>query len=863
MTFYFAWVGGDPIAAFNLATVGDIWGGSTTIIGQVWSGRLETTADFLPSGVWLEKVKNVTNMTDVAGLVVGNIYNATIGTLETTFVYEGDYSGTLGDGVEPKEGGSMLLELITGTNQIVLDDIAPLTSGVVYGIAGSGIPENTTFTFSGSATIVLSANATATGRDVSLTISSDVGQNIITNIGSTAGLVVGEIYQIFGRGLDPTVLGTFQSNGTMVLSAPATESTRGAFIRIHHGIIYPDGGAFDEETHAVEDEVITLIRVQHSEGNFPMLTIDLKNPRLAYLAPGRNVWCWLSWRELDGVSPGPVVPLFHGRLVAVPENIQNEKVTLMFRAKPDDYENLQALLSATLRVAPYWDPIWYDNGVDDATTILEARTAQWHIDRVTLAVSISDITSGEDGTITITEAEHVYADMNFKIDNPPLSSVYMTGTVNWSQQAVGSVDITKSIVRAFKEAGSRFGGNNISAYQGSGLLSSWPKPLSNIGGGWSVDAVSTIEEVTTRHETIDILTKYTKEFSAGQDFDDRDVDEWGNPTGSAARDATGSYTETHAIFRMNVYDILFVADFEASRDWTETVSFFMEADVQQVATDSRASTEAFSLSSSLVSKPIDPGGLTPLRYLYDNTYFKTERGQDSFKFLLAYAKAKLVSRARAVEITFTTTWQKAIDISCRKNVHIIDGRLPGGQAIGKVTEYILEASASGGMKATVTIGCTIGEGGAITAVPGTSTYVDSGYADEGYFTVVGGTVDIGDSTITFENFDDFEIIDDGVDFRNMTANTVVKRCVVSGGINQQKMAIAASKALPAGSSFRSLRSEVKKQPPDAAAALSNCYPSVLLELVSVTGGGFLSDFVVDVSKLVIPKTIDLEASGSP
>src|ERR1700687_2971482 len=175
--------------------------------------------------------------------------------------------------------------------------------------------------------------------------------------------------------------------------------------------------------------------------------------------------------------------------MAVPSNIQGEKVRLQFIARPSDFENRQRLLMAGLRVVPYWDPIWLANGIDDPNSILEARTAAWHTDRITLEVTISDITVGEDGSLAVGSDQgvgyrHLYESLQIKYGNPPLSAVYITGSVSWAQTSTGDVDITRQMVNAFQTGGSTYNYPNISTYSGDGMFSSWPKPLTGIGGGW-------------------------------------------------------------------------------------------------------------------------------------------------------------------------------------------------------------------------------------------------------------------------------------------------------------------------------------------------------------------------------------------
>lgn len=107
----------------------------------------------------------------------------------------------------------------------------------------------------------------------------------------------------------------------------------------------------------------------------------IKNPRIGLLAPARRTWAWLSHGG---------APLFFGRLVGVPSNINLNAVTLDFIGRPVDYAAQKAALAASLRVLPYYDPVFITpDAQTDPDTVLEARLAMWHIDRTTLAVTTS------------------------------------------------------------------------------------------------------------------------------------------------------------------------------------------------------------------------------------------------------------------------------------------------------------------------------------------------------------------------------------------------------------------------------------------------------------------------------------------
>jgi len=128
-------------------------------------------------------------------------------------------------------------------------------------------------------------------------------------------------------------------------------------------------------------------------------------------------------------------------------------------------------------------------------------------------------------------------------------------------------------------------------------------------------------------------------------------------------------------------------------------------------------------------------GNTPRR-----SYFPSDRGQQSLQNLIMRARAKLRKRARAVEISFETTFEAVVALSCRKNAGIADLRLPGGQAYGKVVSYKIVADGkTGRVYGAVTLGCSIGNyfpGNHETPPPapvdGVPEYVEDGYVDLGY-----------------------------------------------------------------------------------------------------------------------------------
>ncbi len=639
-----------------------------------------------------------------------------------------------------------------------------------------------------------------------------------------------------------------------------------------------EGVTFSAGTHATTatkiwdgtegDEKVFSFEIEHSEGDFPSLSAELINPRVGLLSAGRNQWVWLSVDDGAGAEP-----LFNGRLIGIPESIAGEVIRVQFVARPPDFIAQKEALAASLRVLPWFDPVWIQEGADDPDTVLEAYPLRYHIDRIALDVTVSDIITGEDGTIEVGEADHFYDDFDVSYSDPPLRRVSISGTVTWAQQGSGDVDLTRPLCQAFIDTGSPYPEPFITSLTGEGLLSSWPEPLANIGGGWTIARPSSIQEgswiepkahvVYYGDRAADVLTPFSSrpltaiDLLLGTRTEPPPPTDFGDVSASVPDAGDDPYGNWEAAFPLGVYMVNFVVHYDANRERAETVLATIEADVQPLLTDpGAAETEAIDLSSTFAAESVDttgspPAPSLPIGDLRRNAYFKTDRGVQSFEYLLLLARAKLLSRARAVQIRFKTPWSISAGVTCRHNVHLIDNRLPGGQCAGKVIGYTLAADGEGGeIGGEITIGCSIGYGVALpAAATGAPAYVEDGYVEDGYQQRIGGEVELLTGELQYQSFDDFEVTDDdGVDLFNMTPANVVNSLTVDGGVFEQLSAVDAEAA-----SFSTSM-------PDPVGALRDTPTIVTLDLVPVEGGAFPVEYDVDVSQLVVPQGIDLEAA---
>lgn len=220
-------------------------------------------------------------------------------------------------------------------------------------------------------------------------------------------------------------------------------------------------------SHYVYDETIFNFNLTHDEGQIPTLELEMVNPNIGLLNTGRKQWAWFSW--WDGSS---VVPLFFGRLIAIPTDLTGKTVKLQFISRANDYLTRKYNLAQTLKVRPFYDPIFLDDKTqDDPDAILEAYPASWHIDRTTMEWTVSDILRPEDGIQIFTPSKVFYDSVKIQVKSPPLKSVTVTTNTKWDY---------------YYGASKVIGYWNIYTWTGESLVSEWPKQGTSLGGGWTV-----------------------------------------------------------------------------------------------------------------------------------------------------------------------------------------------------------------------------------------------------------------------------------------------------------------------------------------------------------------------------------------
>lgn len=618
-----------------------------------------------------------------------------------------------------------------------------------------------------------------------------------------------------------------------------------------------DDTAFGHEFVRIDEEIFSFA-ISHAEGDFPSLEVTIVNPRVGLLAPGRKVWAWLSFNRDWSPNPpdqvseseseneseseseseseaGSIIPLFFGRLVGVPEDLDAEFVRLSFIARPENFQAQKIAVAEALKVRPYWDAIWFSpENLADPDNVLESRPALWHIDRTTLQVTTSHILSGEDGLISIGEDDVFYDSVRVNYSQAPVRRVKVTAGVSWNQNATGLVNLS-----LFTYFGN---GYSILTYTGDGLLTSWPKPGASFGGGWTVAD----GKVTRVDGQGNAALVYGPQSKFGRTPNMHDV--------TIQPEALVIFTPFPAlVLRVPRWQMAptLVAQYDVSRSKSETLSFTLEADVQSVLTEpGDEEVLEVALSSSEIASPIDPADALPIGDVRSAVYFSGPRGAQSIEYLIALARARLLARARTVFVDVEIPFLMGVDfnLSCRKSIVFADSRLPGGLAAGKITNYTLAVDGdSGAMTCSITFGCSVGKGNTVSAVDGDPTYVQNGYVDPGYQRYEGQFVMPILGEVTYQSIEGLPANDDGIDFFRMTPQRVVLSADRTGGYAEQEAAMGSEAA----------------EPNELFERLNGVPTTFEIDLVPVTGGPFTTDFTLEVSDLMVPKTIDLEAPSVP
>lgn len=609
------------------------------------------------------------------------------------------------------------------------------------------------------------------------------------------------------------------------------------------------GTVFDPEVHAVEDEDVFSYRFTHSEGDVAGIEVEIRNPRIGLLNPGRKRWAYMSFNRGTDETPD-VRPFFYGRLLGVPSNLFSQVVTLSFTARPEDFNEQKAALAESMKVLPYYDPIFISpDRWTDPDAVLEGYSVLWYVDPVTHVVSTSDILVPEDGVVDLDADKIFYDNMTLTLNQSPLTKVRVEAIVPWEQTYAQTINLRVPILNT---PAAQYDGNYnwlLTSYTMDGLIQDWPKTGASIGSGWTV-ALGELTDVSSQNVGKEEVPEIFQ-------TDELPI----LPTGSIyfPLKTTGKiWSGVEGAGYDFQYEIVAVAlgyavpylhvTADRSADYGQRIVFELVADMQDIATAPEEDEYLLvTLNANRVSDPTEDGSI-PIGNVAKRDYLKTPRGLQSIEHCICVARAHMKSRARAVAIGFDIAFEDILDLTLRMGCTIHDDRLPGGQASGKIIGLMHGLDGNDGSpKAQVVIGCSVGYGGVREAAEGDAIYVDDEYVDPEYQEYENEIVLLDSSDITY-TVPTTEPDDDGINFEaGLNQWNIIKELFVTNYADQQRPIILASAV--DGFGDQAATSEV----------LQNNPTQFHLELIDLKTGPFLWDVNVVTSTMILPKQIDLEA----
>jgi hypothetical protein len=620
-------------------------------------------------------------------------------------------------------------------------------------------------------------------------------------------------------------------------------------------------------SHLREDELIFSFELKHDEGQFAELSLEIANPHVGLLNPSRLFWAWFAWS--DGSS---VHPLFFGRLIAIPDDLFADVITIKLVAKPIDYAVRQMALANSLRVLPFYDPIFIDSKkLDDPNAVLEGYSALWHVDRITHAVTISDIIAGEDGIVEFSQNDAFYDNVSMKLAGAPLMVCEIDAEVDWTQCDHTGVIEFKTVSNLVGDANLGNGYNVSSGVASAATVSggssdpgqtTYTWDYSNPGGahtdGEIIESGGTITVpftggfLTSQSVSFTPADKETgtgESYSISQSFTStKEV-----PSGSSASSSTPTNMQVAT---------------EVQQDRKEVIHVRVLADLQPVLTEADEGDNIKQQLSMNSRDAVEAGAATPS----DGVYFPTARGQQSVEYLLMVARAHLLAGSRVVAVGWECPFSKILGLSCRMNATIEDPRIPGGVALGKIVTYGMTGNGdSGQFLGNVTIHCAVGNGSSIVLANGTPDYVDEGYVDPGYQHYSGRLVAATTNDMAFEPLG-YEAV--GIQLPITADQVLVRHEFFDAGSASNELLSSGAQHLMT-LNVGPIGDVITSPPADAVAASNYNYqfnsavnkgmkPSWLeLEFKPIQQISTNVDYDARVSPLVVPMQINLAASSTP
>lgn len=491
-----------------------------------------------------------------------------------------------------------------------------------------------------------------------------------------------------------------------------------------------DAETFSAATHAREDEQVLRLEIQEQEGEFATATVEIAAATVPSYLDGRARRAFIS-AEIAGV----VRLVFDGRVLGYPDGVTQRTLTLEMIAQPADVEVRRSAFLDSLKTLPFFEPLAsQETRADEAQEVYAARPEVLHWDRFTGLPRSSAIAPVAAGAPTIPESMILDGSLSLEIGEQPYARVEIAVSAEWEQQANGIVDITGEVNR-------RFPRSRPSTMTPEQLEGEWPKAGEALGDNSGYTVVRA-DLTPDRNPGFAFFPQAARAFISSE----------AQPSGDPYVDGALVARPVDVPISWYRHRLLVAAEYRQKRE--ETVAGLLTNSVQQIgAEDGKSASVDLRLGDVTENRTYEiwrPGQLyssgsnvawggsiwrTGVTHLSSGSfpadrsigrwerlavsgaaldpsatsYFATPRGAQSVVHAVLRGIALLQRSSRCVAVSFETDAGRALLWHTDMSLRVLSSRIPGGEAIGKITSLAISVDGdSGASVARVKIECMIG-----------------------------------------------------------------------------------------------------------------------------------------------------------
>lgn len=350
---------------------------------------------------------------------------------------------------------------------------------------------------------------------------------------------------------------------------------------------------------------------------------------------------------------GKRTPLFKGRLMELPLQINDWQQRIELSAMPVDAQEQLHTLKNQIQETIDWDELFVDEASrEDPVEALEAIPSLfcWH--PVTHQVVLSDLFQGKVER-KYDETQILQNSLAIKIANLPKPYINVSLVAEWIQEAQGEINIFPLIEKEFE-------GGKINTLTSKGILSSWPRAGQLLGrSGYAVVKSNLVPLAPRETGILDLYPQVTPSITFTEE------------------------TAKTTYIKRSWFEGSLKLDWHYRQRRREIVNFKLTQQNQLVH---RTESKKLDLTLKLadISKDLPSAS--------SDSFFETERGKKAVAHAIKIARCHLALSARGLEATFKVPFEEALSLTLDESIQICHRAFLGGKATGKLVSYKLSAS---------------------------------------------------------------------------------------------------------------------------------------------------------------------------